>query len=202
MIVWSIEAAKGIPEICDILVSTDSSEIASVCKNASVLVPWLRPDALATDTATSVDVARHALDWYQREMGEVDGLLLLQPTSPFRTKETIRNGLTLFGQHHKKPVVGVSQTHEHPLWAMKRDGDYLVPFIPGGGLAIRSQDLPTAFTINGSFYLISPSDLQTGNSFIGKKTIPLIVESPEEALDIDSALDFMVAEMIHAQRLK
>lgn len=202
MIVWTIEAAMGIPEICDILVSTDSSEIASVCKNASVLVPWLRPDELATDTATSVDVARHALDWYQRTMGEVDGLLLLQPTSPFRTKETIRYGLRLFGQHHKNPVVGVSQTHEHPLWAMKRDGDYLVPFIPGGGLATRSQDLPTAFTINGSFYLISASDLQTGDSFIGKKTIPLIVESPEEALDIDSALDFMVAELIHAQRLK
>ena len=202
MIVWSIEAAKGIPQICDILVSTDCSEIASVCKNACVLVPWLRPDDLATDTATSVDVARHALDWYQREMGEVDGLLLLQPTSPFRTKETIKKGVALFEKHLKEPVVGVSQTHEHPLWAMKREGDYLVPFIPGDGLATRSQDLPAAFTINGSFYLMSPSDLKAGNLFTGKKAIPLIVESPQEALDIDTAWDFMIAETVVSQRME
>lgn len=63
LIVWSIDAARGIPEICDILVSTDDPAIAAVCSEAGAYVPWLRPEGLATDTASSVDVALHALDW-------------------------------------------------------------------------------------------------------------------------------------------
>ena len=87
LIIWSIDVAKDIPEICDILVSTDDTAIASVCTEAGILVPWLRPVELATDTANLVDVVLHALGWYETEKGAVDGILLLQPTSPFRTKK-------------------------------------------------------------------------------------------------------------------
>ncbi|NDB69694.1 MAG: acylneuraminate cytidylyltransferase family protein, partial [Methylocystaceae bacterium] len=65
LIVWSINIAKGVDTICDILVSTDSPSIANVARDAGALVPWLRPAELATDTATSVDVSLHALDWYE-----------------------------------------------------------------------------------------------------------------------------------------
>jgi CMP-N-acetylneuraminic acid synthetase len=88
LIVWSIEVAKGIPEICDILVSTNDLAILSVCKEAGALVPWLRPASLATDEASSIDVAIHALDWYESEKGAIDGVMLLQPTSPFRSKQS------------------------------------------------------------------------------------------------------------------
>ena len=81
--------AKNIPEICDILVSTDDPQIAQIAKDAGALVPWLRPPELGTDAARSVDVALHALEWYEGERGSVDGLLFLQPTSPFRTLSLI-----------------------------------------------------------------------------------------------------------------
>ena len=193
LIVWSIDAAKGIPEICDILVSTDSSEIAEISKESGVLVPWLRPGGLATDTASSVDVAIHALDWYEAEHGTVDGVLLLQPTSPFRTKETIRKGIMLFAKHERNPVVGVSPTHAHPMWTLKMEGDYLVPYIEGHDLETRSQDLPPAYVVNGSFYLSSPAELRADQSFIGLKATPLIIQSPQEALDIDTEWDWTVA---------
>lgn len=195
LIVWSIDAAKGIPEICDILVSTDSSEIAEICKESGVLVPWLRPADLATDTASSVDVAIHALDWYEAEKGAVDGILLLQPTSPFRTQEAIRKGIMLFMKHDRKPVLGVSPTHAHPMWTLKMKGDYLVPYMQEHGLESRSQDLPPAYIVNGSFYLISPAELRNCKSFMGSKTIPLTIESPQEALDIDTEWDFKIAEI-------
>ena len=73
LIVWSIDIAKNIREICDILVSTDCPDIAAVSQKAGAYVPWLRPAELATDTASSVDVAIHALDWYEAEKGAVDG---------------------------------------------------------------------------------------------------------------------------------
>ena len=96
LIVWSIEIIKDIPEICDILVSTDDIDISKISKESGALLPWLRPAELATDTASSVDTALHALDWYEAEKGAVDGLLLLQPTSPFRSRDTIYKGIKLF----------------------------------------------------------------------------------------------------------
>ena len=121
LIVWSIDVAKNIPEICDILVSTDDAVIASICKDAGALVPWLRPAELATDTSSSVDVAQHALDWYEKQKGTVDGILLLQPTSPFRTKESIHKGIEIFKEHGRKPVLAVSSTHAHPMWTLKME---------------------------------------------------------------------------------
>jgi CMP-N,N'-diacetyllegionaminic acid synthase len=114
LIVWSIDVAKDIPEICDILVSTDDSAIASICTDAGALVPWLRPADLATDTASSVDVVLHALDWYETQKGKVDGILLLQPTSPFRTKETMHKGIELFQSKHQCSVLPSSTTRTSP----------------------------------------------------------------------------------------
>jgi CMP-N,N'-diacetyllegionaminic acid synthase len=198
LIVWSIDVAKDIPEICDILVSTDDQAIAEVCKAAGAFVPWLRPVELATDTASSVDVALHALDWYEAEKGTVDGLLLLQPTSPFRTQANIQRGIELFSKHGHQPVLGVSPTHAHPMWSLKIEGDYLVPFIQDHGMEIRSQELSPAYIVNGSFYLISPDQLRLSKSFLGRETIPLLIESKLEALDIDTEWDYKLAEMICA----
>ena len=198
LIAWSIDAAKGIPEICDILVSTDDTVIADICKEAGAHVPWLRPAELATDMASSVDVALHALDWYEAEKGAVDGLLLLQPTSPFRTQATLQRGIELFSRYGYKTVLGVSETREHPMWTLKMEGDYLVPFMRKHGLGNRSQDLPPVLVVNGSFYLISPAELVACRSFVGAKTIPLLSESPYEAVDIDTEWDWKIAESIAA----
>lgn len=196
LIVWSIDAAKGIAEICDILVSTDDPAIAAVCTAAGAFVPWLRPADLATDTASSVDVVLHALDWYEAGKGAVDGLLLLQPTSPFRTRETVRKGIELFVKHERQAVLGVSPSHAHPMWALKMAGDHLVPFMQAHGLGTRSQDMPPAYTVNGGFYLITPVELRACHSFVGAKTVPLLIESPQEALDIDTEWDWTVAQVI------
>jgi len=193
LIVWSIDVVKDIPTICDILVSTDDPAIAAVSKEAGAYVPWLRPAELATDTASSVDVALHALDWYEAEKGAVDGLLLLQPTSPFRTQATVQRGIELFSKHGHQPVLGVSPTHAHPMWTLKMDDDYLMPFINDHGLENRSQDLPPVYVVNGSFYLISPTELRARRSFRGEGTLALLIESQKEALDIDTDFDWMCA---------
>jgi N-acylneuraminate cytidylyltransferase len=196
MIVWSIQAAKNIPEICDILVSTDDLAIAEVSAAEHALVPWLRPAYLSTDTATSVDVALHALDWYEANSAPVDGLLLLQPTSPFRSESTIRKGIQLFIDNCEQSVLGVSPARDHPMWVLKECGEYVVPYLKEHGLNQRSQDLPLAYAVNGGFYLISPLELRNGRSFLGEKMIPLVFESQEEALDIDTHWDFSMAELI------
>lgn len=200
LIVWSIDVAKGVAEICDILVSTDDAAIAEVARSAGALVPWLRPPELATDTASSIDVCLHALDWYEGENGEVDGLMLLQPTSPFRSRNTVQRGIELFRESKFRPVLGVSPAASHPMWCFQILGGALRPFIDGVELYLRSQDLPPAYVLNGAFYLIAPNDLRKQRSFVTNDTVPLVIEEPRESLDIDSKWDWKMAEIILAMR--
>lgn len=200
MIVWSVDAAKRCPEICDILVSTDDHAIAEVARNADALVPWLRPPELATDEASSVDVCLHALDWYEGKNGKVDGLLLLQPTSPFRRRSTVLRGIELFRRSRPRAVLGVSPAASHPLWCVKINGETVRPFVSGADMGLRSQDLPPAYVLNGAFYLAEPEDLRRRRSFYGEGMLPFIMSEPEESLDIDTEWDWRIAEAIFAIR--
>jgi CMP-N,N'-diacetyllegionaminic acid synthase len=202
LLVWSINVAKDIPDICDILVSTDDPAIAKVSKDAGTLVPWLRPAELATDTATSVDVCLHALEWYEAEKGKVDGLMLLQPTSPFRSRKTVLRGIELFRENQCQFVIGVSPAKSHPMRCFRFEGKYLRPFVEGSGVSIRSQDLPLAFAINGAFYLITPEDLRKQKSFYCANMLPLVINAPEESLDIDTESDWKDAEIILGSQIK
>lgn len=194
LICWSIHCAQEVEEVCEVLVSTDDPEIAAIAASAGASVPWMRPDELATDTATSVDVALHALNWYEREHGDVDGLLLLQPTSPFRSRETIRRGLEVFRQSNCRPVVAVSPAHPHPMWCVRIEDGQLVPFMTPNGFTLRSQELPPVFAINGVLYLIAPNDLRQARSFFVEGAAPIVIDSEREAFDIDTEHDWRCAE--------
>jgi CMP-N,N'-diacetyllegionaminic acid synthase len=202
LLVWSVNVAKDIPDVCDILVSTDDPAIAQVSKDAGTLVPWLRPAELATDTATSVDVCLHALEWYESEKGKVDGLMLLQPTSPFRSRKTVLKGIELFRKNQRQFVIGVSPAKSHPMRCFSLVGQYLRPFVEGSGVSIRSQDLPLALAINGAFYLIAPEDLRKQKSFYSENMLPLMIDNAEESIDIDTESDWKEAEAIYASLRK
>jgi len=194
LIAWSIDAAKDNANICDILVTTDDQPIADVSRAAGALVPWLRPIELASDTASSVDVALHALDWYEEANGKVDGLLLLQPTSPFRSRNTIARGIEVFRTRQQKTVLGVSPAASHPLWCFRVEDMKLRPYTGQVATNLRSQDLPPAYVVNGSFYLIKPETFRQCRSFVDDGALALVIDQPCESIDIDTAWDWKVAE--------
>lgn len=193
LIAWSINATKGIAEICETLVTTDAEEIAAIARSFGALVPWLRPRELSTDTASSVDVCIHALDWYEDARGQVDGLLLLQPTSPFRSHESVRKGIGLFREYGRE-VVAFSPAKSHPSWCFELRDGRMHPFMSDGGLTRRSQDLPPAYVISGAFYLITPEVLRERRTFCDGDVVPLILDRPEETIDIDTEWDWMMAD--------
>jgi CMP-N-acetylneuraminic acid synthetase len=202
LVTWTIDAVRGLPELCDILVSTDDAGLAAIALDSGAVVPWLRPAELATDTASVIDVAIHALDWYEAAHGEVDGLLLLQATTPFRSRASVVRGLSLYVEHHRRPVLGVSAAASHPWHCFQIDGDRLQPFVPsasdsdGARYATRTQDLPPAFCVNGGFYLVSPSDLRARHSFYGADMVPLVMSGAGEGIDIDTEFDWAMAEAV------
>lgn len=122
LIAWTIRSALESQVCVDVVVSTDDPEIKRVSCHYGASVSGLRPIELATDTASSVDVALHALDEYEAGHSPVDGLMLLQPTSPFRPSKTIKEAVGLFeSAEGKYPVVSVSPASCHPSWCFKLD---------------------------------------------------------------------------------
>lgn len=194
LINWSIDVVKNIPEICNILVSTDDETVANIAKNSGALVPWLRPSYLSEDDSKSADVALHAIEWYERNYGFIDGLLLLQPTSPFRTRKTILDGIKIFKLNPGDSVVAISPIKQHPMWSVKIENNKVLPYLEYHGFGKRFQDLPTTYIINGCLYLISPKDLHLYKSFVNPNTRPLIISSRHEDLDIDDQDDFNIAK--------
>lgn len=199
LIEWSIGAARAMKEVSAIVVSTDDPEIAAISLRAGASVPGLRPAALATDSASSVDVAVHALAQHESEHGLVNGVLLLQPTSPFRSRASMQAGLSLFSARPECSVVGVSPAATHPLWCFRLDDGKLQPFVEGGGLHLRSQDLPSAYAVNGAFYLVPAEILRNSHSLYAPATLPLIMENPAELIDIDTEQDWELAEQLLAK---
>ena len=196
LIAWSIEVARKIPEVCDTLVSTDCSDIAAVSRNEGALVPWMRPENLSIDTATSVEAALHGLDWYESTHGSVDGLMLLQPTSPFRKLRRIQEAISLFESDRDSPVVSVSAVPIHPAWCFFVNQGSLVPVLDWEKMQCRSQDLDPAYILNGSIYLIAPDVLRRDRTFVPQNSRPVIMTEADESLDIDTDIEWRVAQEI------
>jgi CMP-N-acetylneuraminic acid synthetase len=121
---------------------------------------------------------------------------LLQPTTSFRSKAKILEGIELYKIFNKLPVIGVSPARDHPQWALQEQKDFLIPFIEAHGLTLKSQDLKPAFVPNGSFYLVSPKHFRSKHLFFGDKTVPLIITSQVQSLDIDTEWDYKLGHIL------
>lgn len=193
LIRWTIDAALAAECFARVLVTTDSEEIATEARAAGADAPWLRPAPLATDTATTLDVLRHALESHERERGSVEGVVLLQPTSPFRRLHDLHAAVALFAAHRER-VVSVSPAHPHPAWCFRDEDGALAPFLGWDGLRLRSQDLPPAWALNGSIYVLPATALRAGEPLLAAPLRPLRMSHPAAAIDIDDAGDFARAQ--------
>lgn len=181
-------------------VSTDDPEIARVAAEFGVAVPWLRPAELAQDGSVLVDAAIHLLDRLAADEGyRPDALMVLQATSPFRTAATIRKAVEIFLATGES-VVSVAHSRFHPHWSYRLDGDgRLAPFIEGLGTPAPRQQLPDAYVLDGSIFLVSCESLRRSRSFHAAPCRAIVV-SPEEAADVDTPLDWATVTGLWAAR--
>lgn len=197
LIQWTIDAALAVQEIARVMVTTDCDEIAETAKQAGAEVPFIRPPELATDTSSSTDVIRHALDFYRAQGEEFDFVLLLQPTSPIRSADDIRHAIEQLKAHTADAVVSVCPCDHSPLWANTLPDDRsMADFIRHEVSQLRSQDLPDYYRINGAIYLTKVSRFYQENSLFLSSNIFAYVMDNESSVDIDHELDFLIAETV------
>ena len=189
LISWTIKAAKEVKEISDIFVSTNDRQINQICNKLNVKVPWKRPKHLSGNKASSVNVALHFLDWYEKKYSKPDGLLLLQPSSPFRRKSSIRKAIKLFKKNKNKAIISFSRFSKKKLeliFFLNKKSDF----------ATQPSNFKSMLKLNGSIYLISPNNLRKYKSFIKPSILPLIQDYLEESIDIDTYDDWKIAEKL------
>lgn len=195
LIAYAVVAAKGSKYVDRIVVSTDDEQIARIAKEAGAEVPYLRPAELATDTAPVVDVLQHMVRHMQESEGySPDVHVLVQPTTPFVLSADIDTAIETFFTTGANSCVSVCEVAERPEWMYQLQGSMAVPFVDAP--ALRGQDLPPLFRLNGAVYVTKTEVLMDKNMVFDNSNCAATVMPRERSVDIDTSLDFAVAEQL------
>lgn len=196
LMAYSIEAAGDSGLFDRIYVSTDSEEYKKIGEDYGASAPFLRPENLATDTASSWDVVKQALTVFD-EMGETyDEIALLQPTSPLRSAADIRMAHALMEERDAKAVIGVCPMEHSPLWSntLPEDGS-MAGFIRPETVRLGRQALPEHYRINGAVYWIQRACLENIEMLYEDQCFAYVMPA-ERSVDIDTLADFYLAEAL------
>jgi len=180
------------------ILSTDNQEIATIGKSIGLDVPFIRPSELATDTATAIDVVEHALNWLDREQDfQAKYLMLLQPTSPFRSPQIIHEAFSLLSrpetENDTDAIVGVKPIYRSLGTLFYADEkNSLSPLEQQAKLTTRRQDVRALYTPNGAMYAIKSDTLKTQKTLFPKNSKAILMDQIQSH-DIDEPMDWMMA---------
>lgn len=174
-----------------VIVSTESEEIARIAIKWGAEVPFLRPDDLASDTADSVSVANHVLE----NIEQPKSFLWLQPTSPLRSVDDIRNIIKVGKENNRESVVSVTILDKPKEWQVKISKSGMIEKeydINGGG---QRQDFEDTYIVNGALYYCKTAWFQSNQRFVGPQSEAFIMPR-ERSIDIDCELEWLLAEAL------
>ena len=195
LLAWSIRVARAAKVLDEVYVSTDDDEIAKIAKEYGARVPFLRPKELATDKATTVDAISHFILKLKMENNCPDIVVLLQPTQPFRSVETIIKAIEAY-KLTGSGVVSVSRVAEHPVLMryFDKSTSVLTRLLGNVNSTVRRQDFSEVYRVNGAVYVNSVED------YLQKKSLndnPIGVITTElEGVDIDTLDDLDYARFL------
>ena len=196
LLAWSIEAALASVYVDEVIVSTDSEEIASIAREYGASTPFIRPSYLASDDAGSIDVILHAIDFLEQRENPYHYLVLLEPTSPIRNKCDIDRSLEMV-QKNKGATAIVSLTKvetTHPAFLMREGVDNFLHGYENTGIK-RRQELSELYHVDGTIYVSEIESLRKKMTFYHEKTIAIKLEK-WKSFEIDDDVDFCVVETL------
>jgi len=196
LIAYTIEAARTSGIFDRIVVSTESDEIAAIARKYGAEVPFSRPLPLTTDVANIMDVLLHALNHF-RDLGkEFDYLALLQPTSPLRTGQDIREAADLILAKGANAVVSLCEVDHPPHWCNTLPGDLSIDgFMNQRIQHQRRQDLPKYYRVNGAIYLARTEYFLMHRDWFKEGSYAYLMPR-HRSIDIDTFYDLKVCECV------
>lgn len=194
LIQYTIDAARGMAGDEDICVSTDSNEIKNVVEDYGLKVPFIRPDFLAEDSTGTFEVALHSIDFYQK-MGRIyDTLIILQPTSPFRSTNHILEAMALY-RSDLDMVVSVREAKVNPYYALFEEYEDGLIYKLNPNKFTRRQNCPKVWEFNGAVYIINIKSLESARIHEFRK-IKKYEMNEFDSVDIDTPMQWKFAEFL------
>ena len=195
LLAYTIETAKQSQLIDHLILSTDDEQIAAVGREWGVAVPFLRPVELAQDETPHVPVMQHATEFMEKKLGtKFSHLVILQPTSPFRTVADLDGTIRRLVETGADSAVSLVEIKEnHPVKAKRLEGHRVLPYSvpePEGG---RRQDLPRAYKRSAAVYAMRRDLIMIDGRLYGDHIVGYEVPR-ERSIDIDDELDWLQAE--------
>ena len=194
LIAYAIKNALNNPEVNDLIVSTDSLKIKECAEQHGAKINRLRPDFLSNDTAKSLDVIRYEVETYEQEKNKkIDAIILLQPTSPLRTDNDVKEAISIFQESNASSLISVCDaSNTHPFVMYKEEQNRLTPLM-GDKHGQRRQDFPNVYARNGAIYIACRDLIMEQNRLICDH--PAFYVMPRErSINIDEPLDLKLAE--------
>lgn len=202
LIEYTIEAALHSDLVTDVIVSTESKEIADIALSAGASVPFMRPVELASDTSLGLDTYIYTCDRLIKELGaKIPNIIILQPTSPLRTTDDIDNATMLFKQKAANAVISVVENPFPDQWQNRID-EYGVLHnnVNKSDFMIKNrQDYDKSYLFNGAIYVFDYNFIRTCRTYYSERTFAYVMPR-ERSIDIDDLLDFEFAEFLMMRR--
>lgn len=199
LIYWTIASAKKSKFINHIVVSTDSTEIASIANQHGIETPFIRPSELADDDSSSIDVILHSLNWLQQNRNlNFTHVALLEPTSPLRSPKDIDDAFTdLLSATKSKSIVSVAPVNaQHSVFQLQLDiQNFIKPIFEQGIQHIRRQDVSPQYFIDGTVYISEVETIKSKRTFYHDMTRAYVVPS-WKSIEIDFPEDLVVAQAL------
>jgi pseudaminic acid cytidylyltransferase len=197
MISYSIQAAIQTGIFDDVIVSTDSPEIAQMAIHYGANVPFMRPVKLADDFATTADVLLHTINYLNDQGKKIDFFCCIYATAPFIRPSDIIKGYETLRSENTTSVFTVT-TFPYPIFrALKIEENGTISMFWPEYINVRSNDLPEAYHDAGQFYWANAVKFYDAKSLFAKDSLPIIL--PRYIVqDIDTMEDWENAERIYA----
>lgn len=193
IIAYSIEAAINSDIFDEVMVSTDSMEIAKIAIKYGAKVPFMRSEANSSDYATTSDVLAEVIDEYRKRGREFDYMACLYPTAPFITPEKLKNAMEMLIEQDGLMAMPVVQFSYPPQRGYIIENDKLnMKYMENAEK--RSQDFEKIYHDAGQFYLVQMKGYWDNNGRIYRGITPIIVDEME-VQDIDNETDWKIAEI-------
>jgi len=201
LIFYTLDTVRSILSDENICITTNDFDLVELVKEEkNMLVPFIRPDELATDDAGTYEVLLHALDYYASKGKIFDAIILLQPTSPLRTEQNIKEAIDLYLTDNFDMVVSVKEAKSNPYFTLFEESVEGFLTQSKSGNYSRRQDCPKVYEYNGAIYIINVESLKKSrmNKF---SRIKKYIMSDEASFDIDTPFDWKIVEMILRSKL-
>ena len=205
LIAYSIGHARECTQITRTIVSTDDDEIAGVARSFGAEVPFRRPAEAATDTATDLQVFRHALLFLQDQGYTPELVVHLRPTGPVRRIDLIEHAINMMLRHPEADslrAVGLADQTPYKMWRI--EGSYLRQALPLAGFpeshSMPRQKLPAVYWQNGYVDIVRPRTIIELDSMVGQVVLPFVVEGKIHELDYPEQIPELAAAVERWQR--